>query len=246
MLPFIITIVAGLSTLLGFLFVYLPKTSNKILISSLAFASGVMFLISIYDLLPASFILISNTYHIIFTFLICSIFIVTGIIISITIDKYLPDSSYNNSSLYRVGIISMIAIIIHNIPEGIATFLTSLDNIKLGITLAIALALHNIPEGICVAVPIYYSTKSKKISFLYTLLSGMSEFIGALIAYIFLTRFINDLFMGCLYSIIAGIMLHISIYELLPISLKYKNYLRTTIYFIIGLIFMFISCNLLK
>lgn len=161
------------------------------------------------------------------------------------IDKYLPDNNYQDGYLYRVGMISMIAIILHNVPEGIATFLTSNHDLKLGITLAIALALHNIPEGISVAVPIYYSTGSKIKAFIYTLISGMSEFFGAILASIFLSRFSNDFFMGCLYAIIAGIMMHISIYELLPSSFKYNKPIQTIIYFLIGMLFMFISSLLL-
>lgn len=139
----------------------------------------------------------------------------------------------------------MIAIMLHNIPEGIATYLTSNHDVKLGITLAIALALHNIPEGISVAVPIYYSTGNKRKAFLYTLVSGMSEFLGAIIASIFLVGFSNDFFMGCLYAVIAGIMMHISIYELLPSSFKYKKPLKTILFFGIGVLFMLISSLLL-
>lgn len=123
--------------------------------------------------------------------------------------------------------------------------MASNHDIKLGITLAISLALHNIPEGISVAVPIYYSTGSKSKAFLYTLVSGMSEFVGAIIASIFLVGFSNDFFMGCLYSLIAGIMMHISIYELLPSSFKYKKPFITILFFIIGVIFMLVSCILL-
>lgn len=240
-MPFIITFLAGCSTLIGFLFVYFKKDSNKVLISSLAFASGVMFLISVTDLIPSSFNSINNVYYVIPALLICSMFVVIGVVISMNIDKYLPDNSYQDGKLYRVGMISMIAIVLHNVPEGIATFLTSSHDISLGITLAIALALHNIPEGISVAVPIYYSTGSKVKAFIYTLISGMSEFLGAIIASIFLVGFSNDFFMGCLYAMIAGIMMHISMYELLPSSLRYKQPKQTLIFFIIGIIFMYIS-----
>lgn len=241
MIPFIITFLAGCSTLIGFLFVYLKNDSNKVLVSSLAFASGVMFLISVTDLIPNSFSSINQVYYVIPAILICSLFVVVGVIISMIIDKYLPDNTYHDGYLYRVGMISMIAIILHNIPEGIATFLTSNHDLSLGITLAIALALHNIPEGIGVAVPIYYSTGSKFKAFLYTLISGMSEFLGAIIASIFLVGFSNDFFMGCLYAVIAGIMMHISIYELLPSSFKYNKPVQTILFFIIGIMFMFIS-----
>lgn len=245
MIPFIITFLAGCSTLIGFLFVYFKNHSNKVLISSLAFASGVMFLISVTDLIPSSFSSINEVYYIIPAILICSLFVVIGIIISMMIDKYLPDNTYQDGMLYRVGMISMIAIVLHNVPEGIATFLTSNHDLRLGITLAIALALHNIPEGISVAVPIYYSTGSKNKAFLYTMVSGMSEFVGAIFASIFLSSFSNDFFMGCLYAVIAGIMMHISIYELLPSSFKYKKPIQTILFFIIGMIFMFVSSLLL-
>lgn len=241
MVPFLITFLAGCSTLVGFLFVYIKNHSNKVLISSLAFASGVMFLISITDLIPSSFTSIQSVYYTLPSFLLCSLFVVIGVVLSMTIDKYLPDNTYQNSTLYRIGMISMIAIMLHNIPEGIATFLTSNHDLKLGITLAIALALHNIPEGISVAVPIYFSTGSRKRAFLYTLVSGMSEFLGAIIASIFLVGFSNDFFMGCLYAVIAGIMMHISIYELLPSSLKYQKPKVTFLFFLIGLLFMYIS-----
>lgn len=246
MIPFVITFLAGCSTLIGFLFVYLKDSSNKVLVSSLAFASGVMFLISIMDLIPSSFNLIHSVYYILPAILICSLFVVVGIIFSMMIDKYLPDNNlYHDKRLFRVGVISMLAIMLHNIPEGIATFLTTNHDFTLGITLAIALALHNIPEGVSVAIPIYYSTGSKKKAFFYTFISGMSEFLGAIIASIFLVGFSNDLFMGCLYAIIAGIMMHISIYELLPTSLKYKHTIYTCLFFIIGIIFMMISIALL-
>ncbi len=245
MIPFLITFLAGCSTLIGFLFVYLKKDAKKVLVSSLAFASGVMFFISLSDLLPSSFSEIQKTYYAIPALLMCGLFLVVGIIFSMMIDKYLPDNAYQDQKLYRVGMISMIAIMFHNIPEGIATFLTSNHDLKLGITLAIALALHNIPEGISVAVPIYYSTGSKKKAFLYTFVSGMSEFLGAVIASIFLVGFSNCLFMGCLYAIIAGIMLHISLYELLPSSLRYQDYFRTILFFLVGTIFMLISGILL-
>ena len=86
----------------------------------------------------------------------------------------------------------MIAIILHNVPEGIATFISSSKDISLGISLAIAITLHNIPEGISISIPIYYSTKSKFKALLYTFISGVSEPIGALIAYLFLSKYIND------------------------------------------------------
>lgn len=137
------------------------------------------------------------------------------------IDKSIPDVN-NSDNLYKVGIISMLAIILHNIPEGIVTFISTTKCTTLGISLTTAIALHNIPEGISIGVPIYYSTKSKKKAFLYTLISALSEPFGALLTYIFLFPYINDFVLGLLFSLIAGIMLQISFCELIPESKEYN------------------------
>ena len=133
-----------------------------------------------------------------------------GIIISMIIDRFIP----NDNNLYRVGVISLIAIIMHNIPEGIATYISTTHDIKLGIRLTIAIALHNIPEGISITLPIYYATKSKLKAFILTTISALSEVVGAILANIFLKDIINDTIMSLILSIVAGIMLYISIYEL--------------------------------
>ena len=140
----------------------------------------------------------------------------------------------------------MIAIIIHNIPEGIATYIACTHNLKLGIPLAIAITLHNIPEGITISLPIYYAEKSRGKAILYTFISGLSEIFGALIAMMFLKNVMNDYIMGILLGIIAGIMLYIAIYELIPQAIKYKNKKITIVSFIIGLIIMLISIFITK
>lgn len=230
---FLITTLAGLSTMIGSLLIFYKRKTTNIITSSLAFAAGVMICVSLTDLIPESINLLKEKFYIIPTILLCLIFIVVGIILSMGIDKYLPENK-ENSKLYRVGIISMLAIILHNIPEGIATFMASNTNISLGISLAIAIAFHNIPEGISISIPIYYATNSRLKALGYTFLSGMSELIGAVITYLFLSKLINPISMGILFSIIAGIMTHIAIYELIPTSLNYQNKKLTISSFIIG------------
>ena len=242
-MPFLLTILAGLCSIIGYFFIYVKNDNNRMLISSLAFASGVMFYVSLFDLIPESFNLISEVYYSFFAFLLCLVFIVLGIIISSYIDRFCE--KYNSDKLYHVGIVSMISLIIHNIPEGIATFLTTSYNFKLGLSMAIAIALHNIPEGIGISIPIYYSSHDKKKAFFYTFLSGISELIGAIIACMFF-GITGQLFLGCLYSIIAGIMFYISLFELLPASLQYKNRILTSIFFLIGIIFIHLSVVLMK
>ena len=240
---FILTTLAGLSTLLGTIPIFIKTKPNKIITSALSFAAGVMITVSLIDLIPEGINYIHNTFKIIPTILIIPIFIVLGIIISMTIDRYI---SNREGELYKVGIISMLAIILHNIPEGIATYLSGEFNFKLGLSLTIAIALHNIPEGISIAVPIYYSKKSRGKALLYTLFSALSEPLGALLAYLFLSKIINNNIMGILMSLIAGIMIQISLYELIPTSLKYKNKKRTITYLIIGILFMIINHFILK
>lgn len=140
----------------------------------------------------------------------------------------------------------MIAMILHNIPEGIATFMTSTNDLKLGITLTIAIALHNIPEGISIAVPLFYATGQKRKAIFYTFISGISEFVGAFIAYLFLAKYMTDTTMGILFSLIAGIMIHISIYELIPTSKSYQQVKLTYKSFFIGILFMLLSHALMN
>lgn len=242
---FILSTLAGLSTLFGFLpLLFNLKNEKKIILTSLAFASGVMICVSLTDLIPESFKLLSKIFKGFPALLFLLIFICLGIIISLSIDKFLPKSdnkSITNKKLYQLGLVSMLAIIMHNIPEGIATFLSSSTNKSLGLSLALAISFHNIPEGISIAIPIYFSTKSKVKAFLYTLISGLSEPLGALLAYLFLANIINDFIMSIILSLIAGIMLHISIYELLSESLSYKKRNMTFLFLSIGFIFMIIS-----
>ncbi len=239
-LPFILCLLAGLSTLIGGLFIYIKGNKNNIIKCSLAFASGVMLSVSIFDLLKESIIMFRN-FPKKEVFLLITLFVIIGLIIPFFIDKTLPKKINQNGKLYKLGIFVIIAIIIHNLPEGMITYITSETNIKLGISITIAIAMHNIPEGISIAMPIYYATKNKKKALKLTFLSGMSEPLGALLAFIFLKNIINNNIMGALFAIIAGIMSYISIIELLPAALKYKEKKKTIICFLIGILFMYVN-----
>ena len=246
---FLLSFLAGISTLIGALIIFIDKKkNNKIVTISLSFAAGVMVCVSLTDLLPNSFNMILKDVRIFPRFMLMLTFLFTGIIISMLIDKYLPSDNkkINNNGLYKIGIISMVAIVLHNIPEGIATFITSSNNIKLGITLSLAIALHNIPEGISIAVPIYHSTNNKLKAIGYALFSGMSEVLGSLLACLFLAPFINSHIMAALYAIIAGIMIHISVYELIPGAYKNSSLKGVLKYFLIGFIIMIISHLLME
>ena len=138
------------------------------------------------------------------------------------------DHAHHHHKLMRMGLFTALAIGIHNFPEGLATFLAALQDPSLGIAIAIAVALHNIPEGISDSVPIFYATGNRRKAFLYSFLSGLAEPVGALLAYFALRLFVgggNGVFppqvMGILFGLVAGIMVYISVDELLPTSRAY-------------------------
>lgn len=238
---FLLTFIAGLSTMIGSVFIFFKDKRGVILKNSLSFASGVMVCVSAIDLIPESITLLYNGDKTC-TFIMVLFFILIGILISFVIDKCVPEfEEKRGGSLLKIGIFSMLAIILHNIPEGIATFLSSATNMKLGIALTMAIALHNIPEGISISVPVYKASKSRKKALFYTFISGMSEPFGALLAFFFLAPIINNTIMGVLLSLIAGIMIHIASLKLLPTALKYKNKKRTMMFFIVGMLFMYFS-----
>lgn len=220
---------AGFSTTLGALIIFWPaKNKERLITIALGFAAGVMLCVSFTDLYPTAVEYISrsagNRGGIAFSVL----FLIVGICIASLIDRFVPHQEYDeqegakpHQNLFRVGVVSMMAIALHNFPEGIATFMAAYSDATLGISIAIAITLHNIPEGMSVAVPIYYATKSRAKAFKYAFLSGVAEPIGALLAFSLLRPFINDFVMGCVFSAIAGIMLYICIEELIPSSRQY-------------------------
>lgn len=236
----IVSFIAGISTLIGYFSIYLKGDKNKIISSSLAFAGGVMVTLSLIDLLPEGIKSISKTNNNINTLLYSVILFFIGFFGCHFLNKITKEED----ALYKTGIISMIGIILHNIPEGIATFALSTIDLRLGIVLAIAIIFHNIPEGIGISVPIYYSTKSKKKAFLYTFVSGISELFGALIAMIFLYKYITINTIGILYLIIAGLMIYIGYYKLIKTSKLYKK--NIVLESAIGSLFIIIVEILLK
>ncbi len=151
------------------------------------------------------------------------------------------DRLSQNTQLKRMGMFSALAIAIHNFPEGLATFASALSDPALGLSIAIAIAIHNIPEGISVSVPIYYATGSKRKAFGYSFLSGLAEPVGALIGYFIFRSFFNELVFGILFGVVAGIMVFISIDELLPTSRKYGKEHQEIYGFIVGMAVMALS-----
>jgi ZIP family zinc transporter len=159
-----------------------------------------------------------------------------GVLLIAVIDKLVPsyenpheahgmdDYRDSNKKLLRAGFLTAVIIFIHNLPEGMATFVSSIQRPSLGIAIAIAIAIHNIPEGISVSVPVYFATGSRTKAFMWSIVSGFAEPLGAIIAYIVLLPILNDTAFGILFGAIAGIMVFISMVELLPTSEEYGEH----------------------
>lgn len=143
-----------------------------------------------------------------------------------------PDGS-DPAKLHRVGLFTALAIAIHNFPEGLATFTAALTEPALGVAIAVAIAIHNIPEGIAVAVPIYFATGDRKKAFLHSFLSGLAEPLGAVIGYLILMPFFSPAVFGLLFAGVAGIMVFISVDELLPTAEEYGEH-HLCIYGMVG------------
>ena len=224
--------------MLGYLFIFIKTKNKERLISNcLLFSSSVMLTVSLFDLIPSSYASLTKTYLFIPSMLIIAVSGLFGALLIRTINTSL--NSFN--SLYKIGIISMLALVIHNIPEGIITFISTTNNTRLGILLSFSIALHNIPEGITIAVPIFYSTKSKKKAFVYTFISSISEPLGALIAYFLINIINNSYFFSLILSFTAGIMIYLSIFELFIEGVKSSKIKDILIFISLGFLIIIFS-----
>lgn len=138
-----------------------------------------------------------------------------------TVEEMDGKNEEHKEKLMRMGMFTALALAIHNFPEGLATFTAALSDPMLGVSIAVAIAIHNIPEGIAVAVPIFYATGSRKKAFKLSFLSGLSEPVGAIVGFVLIYRFFNDVTFGFIFAAVAGIMVYISLDELLPAAREY-------------------------
>ncbi|MFC1559589.1 zinc transporter ZupT [Candidatus Margulisiibacteriota bacterium] len=242
-LGLLFSVLAGLSTMIGGLISIFFKPDKKFMTLSLGFSAGVMILVAFVELLQSGIQSIG--------FLPANIAFFLGMAVMFLIDAniphdYMAEHNLNapicrNRNLCRTGFFVALGIAIHNFPEGIAVFAGTLQDINLGIALAVAIALHNIPEGIAVSVPIYAATKSKKKAFWWSFLSGSAEPVGAGIAAIFLIPFLNEAVLGFVLAAVAGVMVFISIDELVPVSRTYGEEHLSIVGFMAGMAIMAIS-----
>lgn len=214
----LLSLFAGLSTAMGGVLVFLIKDFKRCYLAfSLAFATGVMITISFVELLPTGMESFGYTGALAVFFVGAAVAFFIDYLVphNYIMEKVSNDKDFN-PQLFRVGLFVALGIAIHNFPEGFAVFAGNLASFKLGIVVAIALAIHNIPEGFAVSMPVYYATKNKRKAFLISLLSGLAEPVGAIIAALVLLPFLSAQLIGASLAFVAGVMVYICIDELLP------------------------------
>ncbi len=240
---FLLTLLAGSAAGLGgAIALSSKKTNTRFLAGALGFSAGVMIYVAFVELLPKGRGALTATKGMVAGSWLAAGTFFAGIIVIGLIDHLVPKStnphhnmSYSDNikcdempsdakdGLARMGLVAALAIGVHNFPEGLATFASALQDRNLGIAITIAVAIHNVPEGIAVAVPLFYATKNKRKALGYALLSGMSEPIGALVGYLLLAPYFNDMVLGFLFAFVAGTMVFLSLDELLPAARAYDK-----------------------
>ena len=231
-IAFLLTLLAGLSTGIGGAIVYFAKSTNKNVLSlGLGFSAGVMIYISFVEMLASGRTSLATHYGEGAGNWIAAAGFFGGMLLIALIDRLVPDTENpheakelnettpadgDDRKLLRLGLMTALAIGIHNFPEGLATFVAAISAPARGVSVAIAIAIHNIPEGIAVAVPIYFATKNRKKAMTYAFLSGLSEPIGAIAGYAVATVLLPEHAMGVVHAGVAGIMVFISLDQLIP------------------------------
>jgi ZIP family zinc transporter len=258
LLAFGLTLFAGLSTGIGSAIAFFAKKTNTGFLSlALGFSAGVMIYVSFVEILVKARDEVTNVVGDVAAHWYTTAAFFGGILFIAIIDKMIPsvenphemhlveemddEKARKNAKLMRMGLFTALAIAIHNFPEGLATFTAALTNPALGIAIAVAIAIHNIPEGIAVSVPVYYATGNKKKAFWLSFASGVAEPVGAVIGYLILMPFLSPMVFGILFAGVAGIMVFISLDELLPAAKEYGEHHLSIYGLIAGMAVMALS-----
>lgn len=254
-----LTLFAGLATGIGSALAFFTKQTNtKFLALALGFSAGVMIYVSFVEIFVKARVELEMAYGDRWGYWVTVLAFFVGILIIAVIDKLIPSfenphemhkveelsgngAEYKNRKLMRMGLFTALAIAIHNFPEGLATFTAALTDPGLGIAIAVAIAIHNIPEGIAVSVPVYFATGSRKKAFWLSFSSGLAEPVGAAIGYLILMPFLSPVVFGVLFAGVAGIMVFISLDELLPAAQEFGEHHLSIYGLIAGMAIMAVS-----
>lgn len=260
-IPFLLTLLAGLSMCMGSVISFIAnRESTRFLSFCLSLAAGVMIFVAFIELMSESREAMHAAYGSKTGDMVSYLCFFGGLLVVAVIDMLFPhhdivqkegmstdcDGKHiDNKRLMRTGTFTALAIAIHNLPEGAATFMAALDDRSLGIAIAIAIAIHNIPLGIGISTPVYYASGSRIKSFVVTFLSGMAEPLGAIMAYLILMPFLNDLVMGAVLAVVAGVMVFIALDKLFPAAEEYGGHRISIGGIVTGMAVMAVSMVLL-
>jgi ZIP family zinc transporter len=247
-LAFLLTAVAGLSTTIGGLLILIVRSpGRRFMALSLGFAAGVMILVSFLELLPAGIEELGFGWaYGAFLAGLAAMFALDAVVPHSFAGMQDPVADRRGDHLLRVGLFVALGIGIHNFPEGMATFVSTLADTHLGIAIAVAIAIHNIPEGLAVAAPVYTATGSRRKAITWSFLSGAAEPVGAAVAAIFLLPYLTSAVLGGVLAAVAGLMVFIALDELLPAAREYGEPHLSIIGVAAGMSVMAMSLALLR
>lgn len=243
-IAFLLSTFAGLSTGVGSIIALAHRRPGpRFLGASLGLSAGVMIFVSMVELLPKASQLVAGSVGEARAGWVAFGAFLLGVLLVAVIDRMVPSEvnphepidseAYRRALLMRTGLMTAFALAIHNFPEGFATFMAAMADPALGLPVAVAVAIHNIPEGVAVAVPVYQATGSRQRAFLYSFASGLAEPLGALAGYLILAPFLTDTVTGITFAGIAGIMVFVSVDELLPSAHEFGDH-HAAVYGVMG------------
>jgi ZIP family zinc transporter len=243
----VLSTLAGLSTTIGsFLGIFVKEPGARFMALTLGFSGGVMVLLSFMELLASGIEALG--------FVPAYVAFFAGMLVMFLIDVVIPHQymaerqarGREYSSLLKTGFLVALGVGIHNFPEGMATFAGTMQDVSLGIAIALAIAIHNIPEGLAISVPIYAATGSRSKAFLWSFFAGLAEPVGAALTALLLLPFLSSSMLGLMLSGVAGVMVFISLDELLPVSRSFGEAHLSIVGVVIGMVVMAASLWMLR
>lgn len=238
----LVTLGLGLFIIIGAVITFVSKNNNKFVSFSISLAFSVMIMLMFVDLIPEVKEIFITEFGIVLGIILALLGVVFGVIILKILDIFIPDHEGSaKGELKHIGLISSIALVLHNIIEGMAVYTSVNNSIESGLLLCLGIGLHNIPLGMVITSTIYKSNNNIKKTFMFIILVSLSTFLGGLIMMLLSGALVNELILGILLSITLGMLIYISVFELLPKMLETKNKKSIILGILIGIILISIT-----
>lgn len=238
----LITLIVGLFTFIGSLIIFFTKNNKKIVDFSISIGFGVLLALMILELIPETLELIQTKFMVVGSILAVLVLAGAGIFALKILDKFVPDHDGSKSNtLIHIGVMTSVALVIHNLLEGMAIYTSLSSSLKFGGMLGLGVALHNIPLGMSITSLFYKNGKDNKKAILVSLIVSLSTFVGGLITYVFAGAILADFYRGVILAITLGMLIYIVLFELLPHMVENKNKKSIILGMIIGMTLLILS-----